>query len=333
MSPASMRLIQRLAIAVILGTAAAFYSGVLVPAQWPSLRPDLSFIWFGMRAWLAGRNPYDLVGPGREFDWGYPLLYPLTAMAALTPLSGLPVRVAETVFAGISGGLLAWALTRDRIRNPQLLVFASPAMTSALQNVQWSPLLIAASMLWPASWLLACKPNLAAALLAWRPSWRSVLIAGGFTLVTIAIAPWWPGAWLATLHSTAHMEPFVMRPGGFLLLAAALRWRRPEARLLLALAGIPQTPVIYEAVALFLVVQTLREGVVLLVLMLVASTVSVSRIALPEPQWLAWNAVVFTWVLYLPCLVMVLRRPNEGDVPASVDAFLRRTALRLRRAQ
>ena len=305
---------QRLLVAVVLGCATAAYTAVLVPMFWPDLRPDFGIVWFGARAFFEGRNPYELVGPGREYEWDYLLLYPLTSMIAVAPLAQLPLRLAAALFAGVGAGLLAWVLTRDTVRNPQLLVFASPAMMSALQNVQWSPLLIAASTLSPAAWLLACKPTIGAALLVWRPSWKSMLIAAAFALLTVAIAPWWPADWLATLPSTAHMKPLILRPGGFLLLLAAFKWRRPEARLLLALACIPQTPVIYEAVPLFLIVQGLNEGVVLLVLTSIVSTLSQARIAAPEPEWLDWNAVLFVWLLYLPCLVMVLRRPNVGEI-------------------
>jgi hypothetical protein len=307
---------QRLLVTVVLGCAAAAYTGFVVPMLWPDLRPDFGIIWFGARALFAGRNPYDLVGPGRDFEWGYPLLYPLTSMIAVAPLAPLSLDVAGPIFAGVGAGLLAWVLTRDTIRNPQLLVFASPAMTSALQNVQWAPMLIASASLWPAAWLLSCKPSIGAALFAWRPSRRSLVIAASFTLVTIAIAPWWPAAWLSTLQATAHMKPLVLRPGGFLLLLAALKWRRPEARLLLALACIPQTPVIYETVPLFLIVNGRREGVVLLVL---TSITSMNQIVAPEAQFLEWNATLFMWLLYLPCLVMVLRRPNVGEIAPRLE--------------
>lgn len=326
---------QRLLVAFAFGGTAAVYTAVVVPALWPDLRPDFGIVWFGARTLAEGRNPYELVGPGAEYEWDYLLLYPLTSMIAIGPLSALPLYAAKTIFAAIGAGLFAWALTRETIRNPQLLVFASPAMTSALQNVQWSPLLIAAATLTPAAWLLTCKPTIGVALLAWRPSWRSMLVAGTFVLLTIVIAPWWPAAWVSTLASTGHMKPLLLRPVGFILLLAAFKWRRSEARLLLALACIPLTPVIYEVVPLFLVVQRLDEGIALLLLTIVASSVSMARITAPEPEWLDWNARVFVWLLYLPCLVMVLRRPNIGATGESVErvrAAVRRYARMLGRS-
>ena len=51
--------------------------------------------------------------------------------------------------------------------------------------------------------------------------------------------------------------------GGPLILLALLRWRRPEARLLVALGCIPHTTMLYEALPLFLVARRWQEGVLL----------------------------------------------------------------------
>ena len=42
-------------------------------------------------------------------------------------------------------------------------------------------------------------------------------------------------------------------------------------------------------------------------------------------EWVAASGVWIIWCVYLPCLVMVLRRPNAGGVPL-VDALLTATA-------
>src|ERR1051325_4113890 len=42
--------------------------------------------------------------------------------------------------------------------------------------------------------------------------------------------------WLALTGETHHVRPVITLPGGLLLFASALRWRRPEARSLLALS-------------------------------------------------------------------------------------------------
>ena len=54
------------------------------------------------------------------------------------------------------------------------------------------------------------------------------------------------------------------------MLLAILRWRRPEARLLIALACVPQSMLLYETVPLFLVPRTFRESALLVALSYVA---------------------------------------------------------------
>jgi hypothetical protein len=108
-----------------------------------------------------------------------------------------------------------------------------------------------------------------------------------------------------------------MRPGGFLLPLALLRWRRPEARLLLALACVPQTPTLNETVPLFLVVQTLPEGLTLMWLTIAAAhlVAAIYQGTSDYQGWMTGAGVWALWLVYLPCLAMVLRRPNVGVQP------------------
>jgi hypothetical protein len=109
----------------------------------------------------------------------------------------------------------------------------------------------------------------------------------------------------------------------FALLLIA-RWRRPEARLVLALACVPQTPLLYETVPLFLVPQTLVEGGALwLGSWLVALWLSVSGPYASDVTRFAASNTAIGWLLYLPCTVMILRRPNVGRVPKWLEARLR----------
>jgi hypothetical protein len=99
-----------------------------------------------------------------------------------------------------------------------------------------------------------------------------------------------------------------------LLLAALARWRRPEARLLAALACTPLTPTFYDPILLYLVTRTFREALVLTVATFVVFFVVV--FSGPIRTAAQWGEIVSTasiWVLYLPCLIMVLRRPNQRD--------------------
>jgi len=105
--------------------------------------------------------------------------------------------------------------------------------------------------------------------------------------------------------------------GGPVLLLALLRWRRPEARLLLALAIVPQSILFYDQLLLWLVPATMRQSVLL-------SLLSVLALILGErgfpagaghAEVTAAYAPMIMALLFLPCLIMVLRRPNVSDEP------------------
>jgi len=307
------RLFARLVFAVVLGLLTGAYADLF----WPHPRPapsDFTQLWEAARMLLRGENPYALIGPGGSFDYPFPLFYPLPAVVGAMPFAWAPLRLADALFAGTGAALLAWALTRRTFANPQLLVFASFAMMVTAQNVQWSPLLMAAALTPSLGFLFACKPSIGLAMIAAYPSRAGVLAAGAFALITIAVWPGWITAWLAALPSATHMAAPVTQWGGPLILLALLRWRRPEARLLVALACVPQTPVLYEVVPLFLLVQTFREGTLLVVLTGLAGKV-IETVAADVADYHAWMAISgqwIVWLVYLPCTVMVLRRPNEG---------------------
>jgi len=93
-----------------------------------------------------------------------------------------------------------------------------------------------------------------------------------------------------------------------------LKWRRADARLLAALACVPQTPVLYEAVPLFLLVRNFREATLLVVLTGVMGKIVGATVpaATHYNDWMMMNGQWMVWLVYLPCTVMVLFRPNEG---------------------
>jgi hypothetical protein len=105
--------------------------------------------------------------------------------------------------------------------------------------------------------------------------------------------------------------------GGPVLLLALLRWRRPEARLLLALAIVPQSILFYDQLLLWLVPATMRQSILL-------SLLSILALILGERGFpagaghagvTAAYAPMIMALLFLPCLIMVLRRPNVSDGP------------------
>lgn len=256
------------------------------------------------------------MGTGSTYEWNFPLLYPLPAVLVAVPFALVPLRLADALFVGVGAGALAWALTRQRLDNPLLLAFASASYLFALQTSQWSPVLVAAALLPGLSPLLACKPNLAIALLAAYPRRASVMAAAAFAGLTWLAFPWWPQEWLSALEAAQHMTPLAARwgIGGPLLLLALPAWRSPEGRLLLAMACVPHTPLPYEALPLFLVTRRAVEAVGLSVLsVVVVIGVQFSAPFADHDAWVEANAIWVLWCLYLPSLGLVLaRRDGRG---------------------
>jgi len=321
----SSRTATRLAAAVLLAVAFAAYEDAFRSGL-DAVPSDFAQPWIAGQRLLDGGNPYHEIGPGGPIEHQFHLIYPATAATAAMPFGLLPLRLANALFVGLGTALLFWALTRNGFRNPQLLVFTAFPFIVAAQNVQWSPLLTAATCFPLLGFAYACKPSVALAYWAAYPNARALLMAAAFTLGTLVLWPWWPREWFAQLSTVTHMSAPVTRWGGPLLLLSALRWRRPEARLLLGLSCIPQTPVTYEAVPLFLVVTTLREGVALSVVTMLMGVLHPGTSTQSYDAWMAANGAWMIWLVYLPCLVMVLRRPNvapDGDPAASACAAMR----------
>jgi hypothetical protein len=302
---------RRLGLSVLLGLAAALVSWWYWSMPHQPYPSDFSIAWAGGRALLNGEDPYDVVGPGRAYPFPYRLLYPMPALMVALPFAGLPLSVVDPLFVGISAALFAWAVTRHRLDAPALLAFASIAMITAMQVSQWAPLLIAAALMpVPLGFLLAAKPTIGAALWIAYPSVRSAGLAAGFVALSFVLYPWWLEPWRATLDDTVHMAAPIATHGGPVLLAALWRWRLPEARLLLALACVPQTPQIYEAVPLFLIAKTLEEGLALVGLTLLVWILR-NAVSVDYAAGLWWTGQLMVLLLYLPCLVMILRREHS----------------------
>jgi hypothetical protein len=314
----------------LLALAAAVLSGyrAMLWTFGESKPRDFDQVWFAARALFAGRNPYAEIGPGLAFDWPAPFYYPLTAAVAAAPLAPFVRGVAAALFAAVASGAFVWAATRRSLAPAVVITSASAAL--AAETVQWSPLLGAA---FGAPWLgvfLSAKPTIGFAVFVARPT-RIAFVA---SLLLIAIAlllqPSWPMDWLQALRHTSlvtaggtpYLAP-IATPGGAFAVLALLRWRRPEARLVLALACVPQTPLLYETVPLFLVPTTIVEGGVLwLGSWLVALWIAMSGpYSADLPRFIVSGRAI-GWLLYLPCVAMILRRPNAGSLPAWLEVRL-----------
>lgn len=313
----------RTALATIIGIAsgaAVFSRGLRILQQGSDFDP----VWKGARAVLSGQNPYTLLAPvvHRSNDWG--LYYPMPAVLVAMPLAPFPLAMARGLFFGGSAALLAYAITREGYF--RLPVFASMAFLQAAWLVQWSPLLTAAALIPALGGLLVVKPNvglgIGASVVPRSAVLPALLGAAGLVALSFVLLPTWVGDWLDALRDTSHIRAPITRPGGALVLLALLRWRRPEARLVSALACIPQTPGPYECIVLFLVATTLRESILLAYLTYV--TFFAVGLVQTDPSIQGWMEAcgdLMVPFIYLPCTWMVLRRPNVGDVPWWLDVL------------
>ena len=306
---------QRSAFAALVGAVSATYVFYYARAN-PGFVSDFDQVWAGAAALWKGENPYLAVGPGRPFHWHWPLYYPMPALILAAPLGLLPVVAARMLFAGFSAALLAFAITRDGFARWPLFI-SIPFMVN-VELVQWSNLLAAAMLIPVLGGIAAAKPNIGLAMVAHadraRSLWTMAIGAAVLVIASFAVLPDWLGFWMQNASSAPHISPLLSRPGGSLLLAALARWRRPEARLLVALACTPLTPTFYDPILLYLVTRTFREALVLTVGTFVVFFVVV--FSAPIRTAAQWGEIVSTasiWVVYLPCLIMVLRRPNQRD--------------------
>lgn len=298
--------LRRLSLALAVGCLAGV--GCALSLARPGYHSDFAYPYTAARLLLAGSNPYGIMAEGLP----QPLWYPLPAVLALLPLARLPLPMAGGLFMAASCGALAWVTSADPDR--QLALLVSPPMIFAVTLGQWAPLLLLVALVPGLQWMGALKPNLGLAHWTHRPTWfgaaGALAVLGG----SLLLMPTWPLEWRAALaRMPGHPPPMLTMWGGAAILAL-LRWRRPEARLLVALACVPQAAMWYDQLALWLVPRSARESLVLTgtsALSLLAAAVTYR----PETLW-AEHAIPYALAgTYWPALVMVLRRPNEGTVP------------------
>jgi hypothetical protein len=221
--------------------------------------------------------------------------------------------VGRIVFSAVAAAVLGWALgPRVRTHWPMLL---SASFIISASRTQWAPLLLAAAWIPTLGFFISAKPNVGVAAIAAQDRRGLIAIAVGCAatlIVSLVVQPDWIFRWRDAIRTAPHIQAAVtLLPAGPLLALAALRWRRPDARLLLALAVIPHTPSLYDLLLLFFACRTLRETVLLALL----------------TQSLYWGIVFFgsfntfdayaeglgraaVLVVYLPVLVAILLRPN-----------------------
>jgi len=302
---------QRIAFAHCVAVTAALIAWSVVWSRPQPQASDLAPIWASARARLHHQDPYEAVGPGRAFNTAFPQIYPMTAIVAVMPLAPLPLRWADPVFVGLGFGLFTWAVTKQRLVTPALVALVSLGALMTLQTSQWSLLLTGAALVPGVGWLLVAKPTIGLALFAAFPRWKTAIGCAALFVLSLLIWPAWIGEWRATLASAPHVVPPLTRKVGPLVLLALLKWKRADARLLLALACVPHTTAPYETIPLFLIPQTWLQAWGLWTLALVAYGAQwMSGPYLSQAAYWASGAEWIVALLYIPCLAMVLCRPN-----------------------
>jgi hypothetical protein len=323
-----MMLRWRIAGAIAIGAVAAVVSGFLLPLTHGA---DFAQFHFHARKWLQG---------GDAYSGGFPVLrgsrvvpepcfYPFPALLVVAPFALLPLGAAVAAFVGVSAALLAYAVIG---RCPERLpLFLGPGFFVALVLGQWSPIITATVLLPVLGWLCVLKPNLGLAVTASNPN-KTAIIGGGVLLVaTLLLQPNWPAEWLRNLHSMPPHPMPIRLPGGFLILIALLRWRRPEARLVAAMACVPQLMYFADQLPLWLVAKTRRETMVLSA-MSASAWIASMIINIQAGRQPAFSSVPFVLAgVYLPVLIMVLRRPNEGPLPVWLERILAKARARIGR--
>jgi hypothetical protein len=305
------------ALAVAVATAAWVYWGATRDS---TFRSDFDQILFAGRAVAHGIDPYPLIGPGRAFDQPWPLYYPPAATFVALPFVGLatvPARVAYALAVAFS---LTFLLLRHGYS--RLTAVMSGAYLQAMSLLQWSPLM-ACALLAPAfAWVAAAKPNAGLQVIAAARDVRALRMYVAGSLIALALSfalvPSWPGEWITAIRSAPHVRPYILRPGGALLLLSVLRWRRPEARYLFALALVPTSTGPADSLILFTFPHSLRQGLALALLTHAAYFYAVFR-APPRDivgQVAVGSAATLMFVL-LPALVAILLRPNVGPARPS----------------
>jgi len=281
--------------------------------------------WLAARALLDGQEPYAAVPVSAPY--GGQFLYPLPAALFAIPFALMPARIGGAVFVGVGFGWLAYHLLASG-RWRLLVLTAGPALFTVLA-VQWSPLLTAAALSGPALALVVAKPTIGLALVAAvvpgaaRPGRLIALTAGGVVVVLLAsflLQPDWPAHWLNAIRQEPRLNQYrapILTVYGAPAVLALLRWRRPEGRLLFVLACVRQNGFLYDQLPLLLIPASVAQALIL------SGTSHLSHlVALRHPPMnasvLALNAQQYPFTIvamYLPCLVMVLRRPNDGRIP------------------
>jgi hypothetical protein len=305
---------------LFLAAGLAFVLGFrLVLYAWnPDRSNDFDLLYNAAAQLLGGENPYSAGSQS--------LPYPMPAVLLAIPFTIFPLALARPIFDILVGWAFVFTLWKFRGRYALVAVLSGAYLFAMLQG-QSTPLMVAASLIPALGFLLAVKPNTAAALWIARPSRIAAIAVGVVLALSIVVQPSWPRDWwLALQQDNAQLLPPILRPFGLILLFAALRWRSPEGRLILAIAFIPQTALPYELVSLALIPANLLEMGIYVAGSWIALLVMADRVALGHnpAEWAAssWPATLLA--VYMPMLFLVLRPVLKFRLPARASSASRK---------
>lgn len=305
--------VGRILLVACIAVAFAFFT--YITANPTFVTTDYEYLWRAARLWNSGVNPYDVMPRAAWLHiWPLfdPLFYPLPGVLFVGLFASWPLAISQVIFISLASAFLAWRMSRRALW--PLLIFLTPSFWMAAFIGQWSPWLTLAALAPSAGFLLACKPTIGLACFCYRPTWRGFVSGLVVVAFSLALMPSWPWEWLDNLKHVQRHPPAILTPGGWILALAVLRWRQREARLLLAMACVPQLLFFADQLPLFLVSRTRREAVLFTAAGALVGAIWVSR------HFMRYAAVQLTgpYVMlacYLPALWIVMRRPNIESEP------------------
>lgn len=324
--PARPPLGARLALALAVGGTSGWISHAALLRR-HVLAGDFTWPWRAARILLQGHDPYVVIQATGRYPFDDAFLYPLPAALVALPLAPLRAELAGALFVALTTALLAFVITRDGWHRVPMLV--SAPFLKLLLAPQWSALMVVAALVPGLQWLAVAKPNVGLAAFAYRPTRAGVLGGAAVLAVSLAVLPAWPIEWLRiAAHVRNHPAPVALLFGPLLLLAA-LRWRTPEGRLLLAMAVLPQELLVYDQLLLWLIPRRWWSSLLMAVASWPALVAWVSPGVFGVPRNATWPLTerVVMLCIYLPALAMVLRRPHRPTAgeDATVDQGQRAT--------
>jgi hypothetical protein len=318
----------RFLVALAIGLASGAFTYLLQSRHPEILAYDWTFHWRAGRAVWGRLNPYLVVVPTGPYPYSYYWFYPLPSVFLALPTAWLPAVWSSAITVAACGGILAFAVTRENYARLPLFLSSQFMMGAAAGS---SPMmLVTAACAWPAmQWAISVKPNLGLAAFISRPTWIAVYGSVAMCALAFLVEPTWPWFWLRQIFAMkggdshtvlGHIVP-IMVPGGQLVVLALLRWRRPDARLLFAMACVPQSMTFHDVLPLMLIPKTFRQSLIMGLLSFVAFFLALP-ILRNEPDMATMfheTAPFAVWFMYVPALVLVLLRPNEASVPTWIE--------------